>query len=220
MGNLTFTDKILQFITEWIGGIGWSLFLWSVGMTDEDYRQAIKEDVIREFESFHPRAVKLIQKRKGFIVIAEDEPYFLVAYGMIRQHEQSKRTWSAEDERIYQNTLDGYHLTIRHNQLIQQRGLTRQTPYDGRVQISQRYDPVLDLETWKKELEHQIDKGNEANAEYCRKKIEQLSTLPDSSNCHADRDGECSWDKCPQLRDNEPPDSGRHCPLDVRDPEW
>lgn len=35
--------------------------------------------------------------------------------------------------------------------------------------------------------------------------------------CHAARDGECIWKKCPQLRDNEPKTSGRHCPLDERD---
>jgi hypothetical protein len=32
--------------------------------------------------------------------------------------------------------------------------------------------------------------------------------------CHAGRDGECVWKKCPQNRDNEPRKSGRHCPID------
>lgn len=32
--------------------------------------------------------------------------------------------------------------------------------------------------------------------------------------CWADRDGECTHAGCPQLRDNEPAASGRHCPLD------
>lgn len=38
--------------------------------------------------------------------------------------------------------------------------------------------------------------------------------------CHAGMDGECFWSECPQLRDDEPVKSGRHCPLDgpsVRD---
>jgi len=35
--------------------------------------------------------------------------------------------------------------------------------------------------------------------------------------CHAGRDGECCWVGCPQLRDNEPVATGRHCPLDTRD---
>lgn len=32
--------------------------------------------------------------------------------------------------------------------------------------------------------------------------------------CAASRDGECRHSQCPQLRDNEPNNSGRHCPLD------
>ena len=35
---------------------------------------------------------------------------------------------------------------------------------------------------------------------------------PKEPNCHADRDGECSWSECPQARDNEPSKSGRYCP--------
>lgn len=34
-------------------------------------------------------------------------------------------------------------------------------------------------------------------------------------HCHADRDGDCFWKDCPQLRENEPLKSGRHCPLDT-----
>jgi len=41
--------------------------------------------------------------------------------------------------------------------------------------------------------------------------------LADDGHCMAGRDGECEWDGCPQLRDNEPHKSGRHCPRDVRD---
>ena len=32
--------------------------------------------------------------------------------------------------------------------------------------------------------------------------------------CHANRDGDCTWADCPQLRDGEPQKSGRHCPVD------
>lgn len=35
------------------------------------------------------------------------------------------------------------------------------------------------------------------------------------NDCHAQRDGDCDWPKCPQLRDGEPQKSGRHCPLDI-----
>ena len=34
------------------------------------------------------------------------------------------------------------------------------------------------------------------------------------SYCYADRDGDCSWKDCPQLKDGEPMKTGRHCPLD------
>jgi hypothetical protein len=35
-----------------------------------------------------------------------------------------------------------------------------------------------------------------------------------SVECHADKDGDCSWEDCPQIQDDEPKKSGRHCPLD------
>ena len=57
---------------------------------------------IKDFEVFHPRAVKLMRKHKFFIVIANDEPYFLRAYRLIREHESPQGTWTTNDEIIYQ----------------------------------------------------------------------------------------------------------------------
>jgi hypothetical protein len=37
------------------------------------------------------------------------------------------------------------------------------------------------------------------------------------TRCRADDDDYCDWKDCPQLRDNEPKTSGRHCPLDAED---
>lgn len=34
------------------------------------------------------------------------------------------------------------------------------------------------------------------------------------TRCQADSDDECDYSECPQLRDNEPRATGRHCPLD------
>jgi hypothetical protein len=34
------------------------------------------------------------------------------------------------------------------------------------------------------------------------------------TRCHSDDDGYCTHEDCPQLRDNEPYKTGRHCPLD------
>jgi hypothetical protein len=36
-------------------------------------------------------------------------------------------------------------------------------------------------------------------------------------HCMSNREGDCSWAECPQLRDGEPERSGQHCPRDVRD---
>ncbi len=33
--------------------------------------------------------------------------------------------------------------------------------------------------------------------------------------CHAGKDGECHHKECPQIKDNEPMKSGRHCPIDT-----
>ena len=33
--------------------------------------------------------------------------------------------------------------------------------------------------------------------------------------CRSDDDGHCTWADCPQIRDNEPHATGRHCPLDT-----
>jgi hypothetical protein len=58
--------------------------------------------------NFHPRAMKLMRKRKNFIVIAEDEPYFRGAYDMIRSHEATLGKWTAGDE-------IEYHFSIERN---------------------------------------------------------------------------------------------------------
>lgn len=54
-------------------------------------------------KKFHPRAFKLIWKRKNFLVVAEDEPYFIGVYGMIRDHEKEIGRWNNEDEVKYQS---------------------------------------------------------------------------------------------------------------------
>ena len=43
-------------------------------------------------------------------------------------------------------------------------------------------------------------------------RVEKCAPL---TSCAADRDGECVHAQCPQLRDNEPRATGRHCPLDT-----
>ncbi len=54
----------------------------------------------------------------------------------------------------------------------------------------------------------------------CRLSREINDTAPavlevrDLQRCAAARDGECNHAQCPQLRDGEPENSGRHCPID------
>lgn len=57
------------------------------------------------------RALKLMRQGKPFIVIATDAPYFLTAYGLLRNAELLKGDWTEEDEyrwlsAINQNSKD------------------------------------------------------------------------------------------------------------------
>jgi len=61
------------------------------------------EQELRAFEKFHPRAVRLLRKRKPFVVIAADEPYFKVAYDLVREREMENGTWTVEDEQKYRD---------------------------------------------------------------------------------------------------------------------
>ena len=64
------------------------------------------ENALREYDGnfdFHPRAAKLMIKRKPFIVVAHDEPYFLEIYTKIKLEELLRGTWTKEDEKIYQD---------------------------------------------------------------------------------------------------------------------
>jgi len=54
---------------------------------------------------FHPRAWKLMLKAKPFLVVACDEPYYIMVYDLIRKREQQTGRWSEEDEKIYQKEL-------------------------------------------------------------------------------------------------------------------
>jgi hypothetical protein len=47
------------------------------------------------------RLGKLLTGNKPFIVVANDEPYFLRVYSMIRETEREKGTWTPECEDAY-----------------------------------------------------------------------------------------------------------------------
>lgn len=63
-------------------------------------------------KKFHPRAFKLIQKRKNFLVVAEDEPYFIMVYDEIRYREKENGGWTEEDERIYQAASKNFYFRL------------------------------------------------------------------------------------------------------------
>lgn len=47
MGKQTWLDSL----REWIGGIGFRVFLWSIRATQDEYIEMILEDARREYES-------------------------------------------------------------------------------------------------------------------------------------------------------------------------
>ena len=70
-----------------------------VGLFDDVREELYNEcDRLEETLAFHPRAAKLMRKRKNFLVVAEDETYFADVYLNIRIHERQKGTWTDEDE--------------------------------------------------------------------------------------------------------------------------
>lgn len=66
-------------------------------------REAEQDD--DAFEKLHPRALKLMRKKKDFIVVADDEPYYLDAYKTIRAQEKQKGTWTEMDEKVFQSKV-------------------------------------------------------------------------------------------------------------------
>jgi hypothetical protein len=78
------------------------MLLFAAPSLSEEWKKWRRErSEIRKFKQFHPRAVKLMRKRKNFIVISEDEPYFRSCYNLIRTNECLKGTWTFEDEQAY-----------------------------------------------------------------------------------------------------------------------
>jgi hypothetical protein len=55
---------------------------------------------------FHPRAWKLMLKRKPFLVVAKDEPYFEEVYLLIRGNEIKNGRWSDEDQQAFLRSID------------------------------------------------------------------------------------------------------------------
>ncbi len=67
----------------------------------KDILEYLTNTYLHGMREFHPRAFKLLQKRQPFIVIADDESYYLAAYSMIRADRKAKGEWSDLDEAVY-----------------------------------------------------------------------------------------------------------------------
>lgn len=63
------------------------------------------EATLQAEKDFHPRAMKLISKRKSFLVVANDEPYYRQVYDLIRDHEMLAGTWTTSDQWHYEDAL-------------------------------------------------------------------------------------------------------------------
>ena len=63
--------------------------------------------------AFHPRAAKLMRKRKPFIVVAIDEPYFRDVYDLIRDHEMLKGTWEIQDQNGYLDLIQIWETAVK-----------------------------------------------------------------------------------------------------------
>ncbi len=100
------SDQAAQFGDRLKDALQWPESLHAVSSRIKSLQERLHdaENKLFEFvkaEMLYPRAMKLMRKRKGFIVIADDEPYFHRAYDLIRTNEKKKGTWTDEDERIF-----------------------------------------------------------------------------------------------------------------------
>jgi hypothetical protein len=63
-------------------------------------------NALEKARNFHPRAMKLIAKKKKFLVVACDEPYYLMVYQLIKEHELKINRWTDEDEQLYLSEVE------------------------------------------------------------------------------------------------------------------
>ena len=68
------------------------------------WRKQLKVD--QDALAFHQRAAKLMHKRKPFLVITIDDPYFMDAYKLIQTCEVLKGTWTDEDQALMEKLMD------------------------------------------------------------------------------------------------------------------
>jgi hypothetical protein len=91
---------------EIIPSEGWASVVASVSIKGESDRRWFKaldfHNGRDRLQELYPRAFKLMDNQKSFLVVASHEPYYKKVYEMIREQETQQSTWTDEDERIYQ----------------------------------------------------------------------------------------------------------------------
>lgn len=100
-------DEAAEFGNKMKDGLGWPANLRATPSRVVALQKLVQKlsAQIEGFENFHARAMKLLRKHKNFLVVAEDEPYYMEVYDLIRANEEEKDTWSEADEHFYQNAL-------------------------------------------------------------------------------------------------------------------
>lgn len=105
MGNITNMDKIdkdmlvMNFATRILRLLNTTL---SKDNTPPDDRQVVGG--VYELIKQYYRAWKLMLEGKNFLVISENEEYFMNVYYVIKSFEERKKTWTAEDEEKMQKS--------------------------------------------------------------------------------------------------------------------
>ena len=183
-------------------------------------------DVCHQFFISHNRA-PLIDDPDFFNSIAKIAVNKFAATQPAAQGLDAKRFLSESD---YENLWrfegmasdgEGYDISKDRMKRLAELGVVRWCGKD-RYSITSFGQYVLEAAMVTLPLETYEEASARCNAEF-KARIERLNAeaLAAQSKgdvlagCAAGKDGDCTHAQCPQLRDNEPQASGRHCPLDA-----
>lgn len=77
--------------------------------------------------------------------------------------------------------------------------------------------PLETIERWGGNLAKRITQRHSTRDEFVSIPEAYARAKAQVDACHAGTDGDCVWEQCPQLRDDEPIATGRRCPRDTTD---
>ena len=99
--SMILCDQAAQWADKLKDALGWPESLHAM-----PNRVKKLQDQLNKLKEFHPRAFKLMKKKKNFIVVAVDEPYFRTVYELIRATEINKGTWTDQDELFFNESCE------------------------------------------------------------------------------------------------------------------